>query len=404
METNEEIAIKLAKAKTALALSHPFFASRTLLCKFNEDTTNKYPFWTDGEFIGYNPELLKDKPLDFFIFGLAHEAGHIYGLDHIRKQNRDHELFNIAADFKVNQILKDSGFTIPEECLYNPFYKGKSLEEIYSILSKQKEQEDENEKDSKSNKPGNGKTEDTKSGEGEKESIKDMLKKVIGEVRENTRVDKKEEEAKIEVQITQAARSATKRGKMTAELDRFVESIVEEKIPPMEVLNRFLVEKAKEQLNWNKPDKRFVKTGLYLPVRESSTLGEILFFVDTSGSLNTEVLNKDIKSELQAVVTEFKMRTTIAYVDTDIKGIDQFEPDEDIVFKPKGGGGTDYRKAFEWFEKEDGDFINPVAIIYYTDGFCRSFPKDCSKEVLWILPSTNRNENFLPTFGEVIKL
>ncbi|MBT5421266.1 MAG: hypothetical protein HOK80_10285, partial [Candidatus Cloacimonetes bacterium] len=51
---------------------------------------------------------------------------------------------------------------------------------------------------------------------------------------------------------------------------------------------------------------------------------------------------------------------------------------------------------FEYIEKET---IQPSCVIYFTDGWCSSFPKEPDYPTLWV--STDR-ANFKPPFGESI--
>jgi len=62
------------------------------------------------------------------------------------------------------------------------------------------------------------------------------------------------------------------------------------------------------------------------------------------------------------------------------------------------GGGTDFKPGFEYIEKEA---VMPSCVIYFTDGWCDSFPEAPDYPTLWI--STDK-ANFTPPFGEVINL
>lgn len=64
----------------------------------------------------------------------------------------------------------------------------------------------------------------------------------------------------------------------------------------------------------------------------------------------------------------------------------------------KGGEGTDFKPGFEYIEKEQ---LMPSCAIYFTDGWCMSFPEPPEYPVLWILTTDTK---FSPPFGEVIKM
>ena len=87
----------------------------------------------------------------------------------------------------------------------------------------------------------------------------------------------------------------------------------------------------------------------------------------------------------------------ILYIDAAVAGVDTFEAGEEIVARPRGGGGTDFCPAFKWTE-ENG--IEPQALVYFTDMY-GSFPDNAPPyPVIWVSTS---DESKAP-FGEVINV
>lgn len=78
-------------------------------------------------------------------FVLAHEIWHSLTLTFARRQGRDHDLFNVASDMEINNILvgdgaESGGFAPPPNLLYPPpKLRGKSAEMIYEWLLKQQQ-------------------------------------------------------------------------------------------------------------------------------------------------------------------------------------------------------------------------------------------------------------------------
>ena len=137
---NEQIYEKIMKAKVRMMLKFPFFAVLCSKLKLIEDDTLPTAA-TDGIYIYYNPEYIEKMDIQRVMFILVHETMH-NALKHLwRGRNFDKKLFNIAADIAIHNIM-DEFFTIPEEYMYEPKFKGLSSEEIYQILKKnQKEME-----------------------------------------------------------------------------------------------------------------------------------------------------------------------------------------------------------------------------------------------------------------------
>ena len=86
------------------------------------------------------------------------------------------------------------------------------------------------------------------------------------------------------------------------------------------------------------------------------------------------------------------------YVDTKVAAVETIDI-YDFQMHAKGGGGTDFKPGFEYIEKEG---ISPACAVYFTDGWCSSYPEEVpGYPTLWV--STDRI-NFKPPFGEVINI
>ena len=130
---------KLITARIGLLLKAPFFGNlATRMQLINADD------WcptaaTDGRRFYYNSEFVNKMPLKQVEFLVGHEVLHaVY--DHMsRNGDRDRKIMNIAADYCVNADLIDQ--RIGEKItvcgmLYDPKYKGWSMEEVYDDLMK----------------------------------------------------------------------------------------------------------------------------------------------------------------------------------------------------------------------------------------------------------------------------
>ena len=130
---------KLITARIGLLLKAPFFgnlATRMKLINADEWCATAA---TDGRSFYYNSEFVNRMPLKQVEFLVGHEVLHaVY--DHMgRIGDRDRQVSNIAADFCVNADLIDQ--RIGEKItvvgmLYDPKYKGMSMEEVYDDLMK----------------------------------------------------------------------------------------------------------------------------------------------------------------------------------------------------------------------------------------------------------------------------
>ena len=368
---NMETIKKLTKARAGLVLSAPFFASISLHLKLKEDQECETAY-TDSVVLGYNPEFIDKLSNAELKAVICHEVLHIAMLHPFRRRSRDPFLWNVAADFAINAIVRNAGFTLPEGALINEKYKGMEAEVIYSQLPKQLQLP--------SNSAMIG---DVKDYEQDK-----------GDANSNT---PSQQEQNWKITLTGAAQIAKAQGKLPSGLDRMIQEILQPKLPWREILSRFITENAKNDYTWTQPNKRYLYSGLYLPGLNVPTLGTIAVIIDTSGSISQKELDI-FASELLSILTIYPgTEIKVIYVDTKVAATETVDI-YDFQLHAKGGGGTDFKPGFEYIEKEA---LMPSCVIYFTDGWCSSFPEAPDYPTLWVLKD---KANFKPPFGEVVNL
>jgi len=376
---------KVVKARSALLLDSPFFGTTLLKLGCKPDDTCPTA-WTDGVTVGYNPEFTEALPIDQVKGLLAHEALH-YMLKHpLRRGDRDPRKWNMAADYVINEMLVDSGFSLPEGGLRNPAYNGMTTEQVYKLL------------------PDDGK------GEGEGEGgwnwgeVRDQtVEDGSGNKRQLTQAERSKADGEVNISLSQAGQAARKAGKMPAAIDRLLDDILTPTINWRTELQRFVQAFAKNDYSYRKPHQGYAIRRLYFPTLFSEEVGPIVTAFDTSGSITDEELRQAVCGELMAIKQSVQPEKIVAmYCDTRVyeDAIQEFCPDDDIQLKPKGGGGTMFSPVF--YQVEDMGY-EPVCLLYFTDGWCSDFPEtDPDYPVLWVL--TERNDNFDPPFGEVLSI
>lgn len=399
METPAE---KISIAKSRLIMTQPFFASLVFPMEHIEDYSCK-TICTDGKNVRYNPSYIDQKSIDEVVAVLAHEGLHIGMCHHTRGQGKDHKLWNRACDYVINPELRRAHFKLPDNCLMKDDFDGKYAEDIYQILYK--EQQNEQNNNGKGDGDGNGNSGGGKpqpghgqpgnNQQGDEEAPEDW-----GTVEQNDpdQTGKTDEEAEGEAKrrMVQAMNAAKMAGKTSAGLERLVEDLIETKTPWEEILNRFLAEVAKNDYSWSRPNRRYVAIDAYFPELRSEEMGKVVFAIDTSGSINKEIL-KIFVSELKSASELFKFPVTIIHCDSRIKHVEELDADEDIT--PVGGGGTNFIPPFEYVDDND---IECRALVYLTDGRCNQFPDESNMSCLWCIYGDY--DNFNPPFGEVIQI
>lgn len=197
-------------------------------------------------------------------------------------------------------------------------------------------------------------------------------------------------------------------GDGTGQVPEFVQRMITKmKAPSLDwkrLLYNFLQERISDY-SFSPPDRRFSETDFFLPDfnEKDFVTKEILFMVDTSGSVNDDTLAA-VYSEIRGATEQFsgKLTAKLGFFDTMVTEPIPFESVDDLLsIIPYGGGGTDFRVVFEYIQYELYDKF-PACIVVFTDGD-GPYPIESQAmgiPVLWIL----NNNQFTPPWGTVIRI
>lgn len=381
---------KLMKAKVGIILSHPFFATLMMRREFIADDTIETAS-TNGKNIRYNPAFFDSLSNDELQGVICHELMHNSLLHHVRREGRDIADWNKAADYAINPLLIDSGMKLPKWALLENSFRDMSAESIYNVLAGRKQENNKN--------SGQGQG-DGQGGQQQPQNSQGNDPGKMGAVEDapiHSESEKTEAEAKAKQELAQAAQIARQQGKLPASIERLVVEIMKPQIAWQEVLARFLDEVQKNDYSFSRPNVRYLNSGFILPSLHNVEMGEIVLIVDTSISIDEELLNT-FAGEMQEISSTFNSTIRVLYVDSKFQGEQIIEPDDIFKLQPKGGGGTDFRPGFDYIDKND---IAPKAVVYFTDLVCSRFPNEPAYPVLWA--KYGNYEQPVP-FGEVIQI
>lgn len=358
---------RVQMARTALLLDQPFFGVLALQLKLLEDPTAPTA-WTDGAHMAFNPAFVDRLSQEELKALIAHEVMHCACGHPWRRNSREPLPWNVAADYAINGILRDAHFQLPAGALLDTQYDGKWAEWIYDRLPRITMQ------------PGS-------MGEG------------MGEVRDAQTGQGPDGQAPVteadwQQATQQSLQQAKARGKLPATLEAHLHEVAKPRVDWRSVLRRFVQDLTRSDYSWERPNTRFIPSGLYLPALRQHECGRIAVAVDTSGSID-QVLLQQFAGELCAIADDVKpSAVTVMYCDTKIHREDTFERGDAIDIHAVGRGGTDFRPVFERLESEP-----PVVLIYLTD-MDGAFPNAAPEyPVIWCV--SGRTDT--APFGEVVE-
>ena len=363
---------KLSKAKAALICDQPFFASLLLGMPMKE--SKEIPtMGTNGEYIVFNPDFVAKLTVPELVFVLAHETLHCVFQHMFRKGARNHAKWNIAADFVINDILvNESVGNMIKGGLYDPALVkrgGATSEGVYDLLPDSMEK----------NLPGTpgGSWDDCMDSEG-------------------TQAERSAKEAEMKVRVIQASNAAKISGKMSSNLERLVDEMVAPKVDWKSVLRRFISERAKVDLSYARPKRRYMADDFYLPSLNGDRMGAVVVAVDCSGSIDTKTL-AEFAAELKSITSETRPTSLhVVYFDSEVLHVDKFSEDEEIQVNARGGGGTAFSPVFNYIDKAG---LELAACVVLTDLQCSDFGPKPIFPVLWA-----SNDQMTAPWGEIVKI
>ena len=381
---------------------------------------------TDGNTITFGTEFLDELSESELDFVMMHEIMHIVLLHCSRGKCLDHEAFNVACDIVVNSnILLESNMDLGSITLKK---YGESMhvapdgkegyfytaEEVYEMLPVSKRPMP------RVGMPGGGGSGDGEKGKGGSACAKGRAKQIQGTKPvgggswdDHTRWGTYEDDSTLRdvwvKHIEDAAESISvrdpskSRGLLPLFAKRMLDELHRSQTDWRTVLNDFVQEEVVDY-SFDPPDRRFDDTPFFLPDfnGKEDAVEDILFMIDTSGSMTDEMITAAY-SEVKGAIDQFdgRLRGWLGFFDACIIEPKPFSnEDELMIIRPAGGGGTDFQIVFEYVAKHMEK--PPASIIILTDGYC-PFPEQRLARgipVLWVL----NNDDVTPPWGKVARI
>jgi predicted metal-dependent peptidase len=327
----------------------------------------------DGRNLYFNTQFfnaMSNKEIEFVI---AHEILHCV-FDHLgRREGRDPVLYNIAADYIVNNLLvRDRIGDKPKlvDCYQDFKYEGWQSEAVYDELFKQAKENgkkfldelgellDEH-LDGEGDQDGEADAGETKDGNGNTVSkakpkySKEEAKKIKDEIKEG---------------MLQAAQAAGA-GNTPGEVQRMIKELTEPQMNWREIISQQIQSTIKHDFTFQRPNRKGWQSGAILPGQNFDEQIDCCIALDMSGSIGNAQA-KDFLGEVKGIMEQFKdYNIKIWCFDTKVYNEQEFTADggEDLVdYELFGGGGTDFDANWTYMKEND---IQPKKFIMFTDGY-----------------------------------
>jgi predicted metal-dependent peptidase len=369
----EETLERIIVARVGLLLRHPFFGNMATRLKIMAADDWLPTAAVDGRNLYFNTQFfnaMSNKEIEFVI---AHEILHCV-FDHLgRREGRDPVLYNIAADYIVNNLLvRDRIGDKPKlvDCYQDFKYEGWQSEAVYDELFKQAKENgkkfldelgellDEH-LDGEGDQDGEADAGETKDGNGNTVSkakpkySKEEAKKIKDEIKEG---------------MLQAAQAAGA-GNTPGEVQRMIKELTEPQMNWREIISQQIQSTIKHDFTFQRPNRKGWQSGAILPGQNFDEQIDCCIALDMSGSIGNAQA-KDFLGEVKGIMEQFKdYNIKIWCFDTKVYNEQEFTADggEDLVdYELFGGGGTDFDANWTYMKEND---IQPKKFIMFTDGY-----------------------------------
>jgi len=410
MEMKNKQETRLKKAHIAL-MKHPETAlySGVMLMGKSEIADEVFTAYTDGVNKRYSKPFVEKILIEAKLRGLVlHENLHVAlkqiprGKDMFKE---DKQIANMAADFVVNDIIKNITGTVanghepivelPDGALYDSFFHNWSMREVYNHIRKENPQRQ---------KPSDGSCDEPTKGDGDEDSSPRGSGTIyangkpydIGHqfdehdwesyVEGLSDEERKELGDKIDRALREGGMLA---GRMGGKMPRQISDLLEPRVDWREVLREFVAStmKGNDEYTWRKMSKRHMANDIYLPSMENETIGEVVVAIDTSGSIGERELT-EFATELASIVDLVSPEAVrVIWWDYDVHGEQYFKPEHykgiASLLKPLGGGGTRVSSVNHYINEKK---INAECVIVFTDGYVESdIEWTISSPTLWMV-------------------
>jgi predicted metal-dependent peptidase len=367
-----EVLDRIIVARVGLLLRHPFFGNMATRLRILAADDWCPTAAVDGRNLYFNTQFfnaMNNKEIEFVI---AHEILHCV-FDHLGRRNeRDPQLYNIAADYIVNNLLvRDRIGKTPKivDCFQDFKYEGWTSEEVYNDLFEEAKKNGEEylkqlgemldehlDMDGDEEGDGGGEAKDSNGNNvstGRPKYSKSELDQIKDEIKEG---------------MLSAAQSAGA-GNVPGDIQRMIKELTEPKMNWREILRQQIQSTVKNDYTFARPSRKGWHTGAILPGNDFQDTIDLCISLDMSGSIGDDQA-KDFLGEIKGIMDEYKdYNIKLWCFDTQVYNERNFSADgyDDLLdYEIKGGGGTDF--MVNWTYMKDNDIV-PKKFIMFTDGY-----------------------------------
>ncbi|MCY4547699.1 MAG: VWA-like domain-containing protein [Defluviicoccus sp.] len=441
---DRESAARISDCVLALLNDQPFFGSLALRLPIRPDRSRQ-TLASDGKEIRYSPDWVATTDAHLIKTAIGRVVLACALKHHTRRGDRDPERWQRASQLVTHHLLKDAGFQLPPDA---EAWADLSAEEAYDRLPEPDPDDEAQPPPSPSGSPppppaGAGDGSDDRDGtpsptpntpgdphtpsndapggdpDTDTETDTDPGESPssdpsgTGEIMDAApgadtsgnadAPDFTQEEQDWDEAMHQALNLARAQGNAPGAVKETIDAAHRSTLDWRSLLRRYMTDSAARDYSWSAPNRRFIDSGLYLPSIRSEGMDAIAIIIDSSGSVDRDMLAA-FWSEIRNVAAEIEPeRVIVLQVDAALQDEQHYHPHElPLRIDVKGRYGTDFRPGFTRLAEQH---IRPAVCLYFTDMDCSDYP-DTRPDfpVVWVNYGPRPSERNREPWGERIDI
>ena len=377
---------KLTTARIGLLIRQPFFGNLATRLKIIDATDWCATAATDGLNFYYNENFVNELSQKQTEFLFGHEILHCVYDHFTRRDDREPQIYNIAADYCVNGDLvkhKIGEMITQVKPFHDTKYYGWSSEQVYDDIFNKYDQEqleqlgkllDEHIDWEKGK--GQGPAGKTKKGKGGKKGKQPTYsKEELRKIRDGMK----------EAMISSAQAAGV--GNVPKGVQRIIKDLTESKMNWREILNQQIQSTIKSNYTFMRPSRKGWHTSAVLPGMDFEDTIDIAIALDMSGSIGSQQA-KDFLGEVKGICDQYDdYKIKIWCFDTEVYNEEDFSPTSHTAideYEVAGGGGTDFDANWRYMKDND---IQPKKLLVFTDGYSWNWGDENYCDTVWVIHS-----------------
>lgn len=351
----------------------------SLLCNIEWKWSNEISTaCTNGTYIKFNESWFSSLSPENRLFVGLHEMQHILRLHQIRRGKRDPHTWNIACDIVINESLVNDGFRLPTGgILESSLLMDNSLEseeDVYDFILKNGTQINNTVFGVE------GDTDDL----GDPEEGEECIDLTPQEARNVTEI--------VTTAISQAKQSG-QAGGLAGQISSHLENFLNPIVPWDLALRKFFIELGgASKKDWSRRNRRFRNVYMAKRVPDRNALTKVMFFLDTSGSVTDEELQKYLGEIKHVQETLNPLELQVVQFDYFIQKTDVYKIGDKITgMDISGRGGTSLEPVKKLIDEE-----KPSVVVIFSDLECSPMERP-KVPVIWITQKTPYS--WVPDYG-----